>query len=444
MSRNADVLIVGAGVAGLSAAGKLRQSGLDVLVIEGRDRVGGRIWTIHNEYCHPIELGAEFIHGKQKGLFDILNQSKLRLVDVSNHHRLIVNGQMIAPYEYFKKLEEILDDMNEMAKHEEMTFAEFESRLYASKPHLKDVMQMVHSYIEDYNSADANLVSIQWLSSAGEAEERNDKRAMFRLVGGYSTLVEALHAKAAKENVLLSRTVKKIIWSGDGVEIEAEHEGQIERFTGKAAIVTLPLAVLQAGPSSGSYVEFDPPLPEGKSCAGRLVMGGALRMIFQFRSRFWEELSLNGKDDLNNLAFIHEPELDFQTWWSQLPVRTPLLVGWFAGGGAGKLIGKPVDELKEAALNSLATILKATRKTIDDQFEKVHYHDWNKDPFSLGAYSYAVCGSADAALKLAKPVAGKLFFAGEATNSDGEAGTVHGAIQTGVRAADEYLSIHKK
>lgn len=440
VKRSADVLIAGAGVAGLSAAARLREAGLDVIVLEGRDRVGGRIWTIFNEYCHPIELGAEFIHGKQKGFFDILKETRLRMFDVSNHHRVVVNGKLTSSQEYFRKLEDVFSLMMETAKEQDMTFAEFARHFNENHPHMNDVMTMAYSYVEDFNAADAELASIQWLNKAGEAEEKNDSRAMFRLVGGYSTLVEALRAKLHDESILLNHVVKTIDWGGDVVQIEADHNESIVQFVGKAMIVTLPLAVLQCGPSSNSYVEFSPPLPEGKTCPGQLIMGKALRLTFQFRSRFWEELSLNGKDNLNNLAFIHEPELDFQTWWTQLPVRVPILIGWFAGGQAEKLIGKPIEKLREVALTSLATILQTSRERIEAEFEHVYYHDWNNDPFTLGAYSYAASGSSEAAQTLAKPIDAKLFFAGEATNTEGEAGTVHGALQTGLRAAEEVIS----
>ena len=129
----------------------------------------------------------------------------------------------------------------------------------------------------------------------------------------------------------------------------------------------------------------------------------------------------------------------FPTWWTQHPVRRPLLTGWAAGPRGRRLSGPPEAAILEQALTSLARILPVSRRDLESLLEAHYLHDWQADPFSLGAYSYALVGGADAPAELAAPLAHTLYFAGEATESTGDNATVHGAIRTGLRAAREVL-----
>jgi monoamine oxidase len=114
-------------------------------------------------------------------------------------------------------------------------------------------------------------------------------------------------------------------------------------------------------------------------------------------------------------------------------------VGWAGGAAAERLAGGGNDSLIERALDSLTRVLGVERAGVDEQLEAAYTHDWLADPFSRGAYSYLPVGGVEAQETLARPVAGTLFFAGEATNTDGPVGTVHGALATGMRAALEVL-----
>jgi monoamine oxidase len=109
-------------------------------------------------------------------------------------------------------------------------------------------------------------------------------------------------------------------------------------------------------------------------------------------------------------------------------------VGW-AGGPAAIALGAAPRELKERAVRSLADTFGIDRRTVERHLVATFYHDWSRDPFSRGAYSYVLVGGTDAAEMLSRPARGTLFFAGEATDPEGRTGTVHGAIATGQRAA---------
>src|SRR5262245_49546095 len=121
------------------------------------------------------------------------------------------------------------------------------------------------------------------------------------------------------------------------------------------------------------------------------------------------------------------------TWWTVDP-EVPILIGWAGGAQAQRLSSLNTSILVCQAVHSLAHIFQKPPIEIEQQLEDAYTYDWRADPFARGSYSYALVGGADAMEQLAQPVAETLYFAGEATNSEGHAGTVHGAIATGKRA----------
>jgi len=175
-------------------------------------------------------------------------------------------------------------------------------------------------------------------------------------------------------------------------------------------------------------------LPEKQNAMSFLEMGGVIRISLCFQEKFW------GHDPkMADLSFLFTDDPQFPTWWTSNPLPSPVLTGWAAGPNAKAHSGHSKDEIVASAVQSLARIMKISQSDLEKQMTGSFTHDWHADPFSRGAYSYAAVGGIDAAAKLAEPVAGTLFFAGEATNTDGYNGTVHGAIATGLRAAEELL-----
>jgi monoamine oxidase len=141
-------------------------------------------------------------------------------------------------------------------------------------------------------------------------------------------------------------------------------------------------------------------------------------------------------DRLETMAFLDvEKRIAFQVWWTPYPVRAPLLVGWRGGQGARDLARRKRSEIIDEAIGSLATALNTSRATLKKHFVRAHYHDWENDPFSRGAYSYVRVGGTRASSALAKPVQGTLFFVGEHVERGERSRTVHGAVESGWSAA---------
>jgi monoamine oxidase len=432
----ADILIVGAGGAGLSAAAELAGSGRRVLLLEARERIGGRMWTQHPpDLAVPIEYGAEFIHGEALTTMAILRRGGKTAIESTDTHFTLHDGEPAARSEFFHEVQRAMRASAELEKHD-MSFDDFleqstnlsaESRGYA------------RSMAEGFDAADTRRASARAIAAEWTADMMNDDAPQSRPAGGYDALLATLAGSLQSENLRLQlqTIVQAVRWSQGTVALEGTFLGQPFRARARRAIITLPLGVLQQPPDAPGAVEFSPALHEKRSALQGLASGPVVRLILRFRSAFWEELD-GGR--YRNAAFFHTPTSYFRTFWTQLPVRAPLLVAWSGGPRAARLssCGAPGD-ITAQALKSLQTMF-GNRCNVTDAFQGAYYHDWQLDPFARGAYSYVTVGGVAARADLAAPLADTLFFAGEATDTEGEAATVTGALQSGVRAAREALA----
>ena len=397
-------MIVGAGVAGLAALADLERAGLRVVCLEARQRIGGRVHTIRDPASPlPIELGAEFIHGRPPEIWQIIREKALAIYDVSNASVPPHNGDM----------GQLMGAMSNAARHADESFASF--LLRSSYPaHEKE---FATSYIEGFNAADSQRIGIRSLAQDEEAASKIDGDRSFRFFSGYDAIPKAL---AGIENVSLGEAVEAISWRKDSVEIQCIGRS----LSARKVLVTVPLGVLEAiawHPAPGDWLRAEK----------QLAFGQVFRVVMRFGDAFWEENA-----DFTDAGFIFSSDQVFPTWWSALGARAPLLTGWSAGPHADALCGKSREVVIETALRSLANIMPM--KTPDVQ--GAYFHDWSADPFSRGAYSYVPAGALDARATLAEPVADTLYLAGEATDQGGHSATVHGAIASGRRAARQIVN----
>lgn len=172
-------------------------------------------------------------------------------------------------------------------------------------------------------------------------------------------------------------------------------------------------------------------------------MGHVVKVVLRFREPFWKDIVVPGENnasaDLIDFTFIHAPGESLPTWWTQFPADSPVLAGWAGGPRAEKLSLQSDDSLLDHSLRSLSRIFQTPKSFIGVFLESFYTHNWHRDALSAGAYTYIPIGGNDAQAELAKAVEDTLFFAGEATNTEGHHGTVHGAIASGLRAARELL-----
>ena len=415
MTHPFDILIIGAGAAGLAAARDLSGAGKSVALLEARQRIGGRIWTLHEpDLPLPIELGAEFIHGEAHETFAIVEAAALLAYQL-RADRWWSAGKQWRPIDgAWRMLYKILRRMP--ARGRDVSFAEFLRQQKGLSPRTR---RLALSFVEGYYAAHADRVSAAWLRASENEEE---ELPQFRIANGYDALLEWLRAgiDPSRSDVRLGTEVTEVEWRRGQVEVRTRRG---EAFRARAAVVTIPLGVWK----SAGAIRFDPPLRDKEKAIAKLEAGHVVKIVFRFRERFWDE----------KRKFVHSADRFMPTWWTTAPVRSNLLTGWTGGQAADALLA--TGNVAERALDALASTFGKKRRDVDSLLDSMHMHDWQRDPFSRGAYSYAGVGGAGAHDALAKPVGGTLFFAGEATSSD-ETGTVAGAITTGRRAAKQVLA----
>jgi monoamine oxidase len=301
----------------------------------------------------------------------------------------------------------------------------------------KEQHTALRSYVEGFNAADANRISALSLGLQQKAEESIEGERMWHVRGGYSQLAIFLANRVRKlgGEVRLGCAVQSVRWTGG--EVTVETSGGVYRAP--RCIVTLPLGVLQRV-NGESGIVFEPEAM-AIAYARRLAMGSAVRFTMIFRERWWERSGSVTKKALQTLSFLFTFRRLPPVWWTPHPETEalPTITGWVAGPRAANLVGRDARQLGNEACRVLAEVFGLAEQLVRDSLLATHTHDWELDPFSYGAYSYVPAGALDAPAAMAKPECDTLFFAGEHTDTTANWGTVHAALGTGLRAAQQVF-----
>ncbi len=431
-----DVAVIGAGAAGLAAAEALRRGGFGVAVFEARDRIGGRVLTHRDERVPlPIELGAEFIHGEAPETSRLLRQAGLLACDVAGEQRRAQRGKIRPAGDYWRKINRVLGRID--AEGPDQSFSDFLAKRPGGRSLARD-RSAARDFVRGYHAADLDEIGVLSIApKKGEAPSESAARAA-RVVQGYDQLPRWL-ARDLGESLHLRTPVIEIAWRRGEVELTLRPlsgtigaTGATSRVQARAVIITLPLGVLRAPADEPGGVRFLPDPPCIRQALDRLAMGSVIRLAVCFDDFPWRDLKAKG---LGRLSFLQTAGSPFNVWWTVYPLRWPLAVAWSGGPPAADLNRRGQDEIADTALRTLAAALGIPRRRVESRVVATWRHDWDSDPLARGAYSYARAGGSEAAKALARPVAGTLFFAGEATDVEGRTGTVEGALASGLRAA---------
>jgi len=432
-----DTIVIGGGAAGLAAAMELVQAGRSVALLEARDRLGGRILTRREAgVAVPIELGAEFIHGRAGRTRALLAKSAARVIDTGDSHVSLEQGAVLPREDSFPRIQRALRE-SEALRNGDLSFDDL------LEGHLSGVLsaeerQYARTMAEGFDAADTARASARALAAEWTGDMLGDVPTS-RPADGYEVLVGVLLALAQGERLRLQlqSPVQAVEWSSGWVRVSGRFAGAPFTLEGARAIVTVPLGVLKAPADAAGAIHFAPALEVKLRAFEGLATGAVVKLLLRFASAFWETLH---EGRYRDVSFLHAPNADIRTFWTPAPARAPLLVAWAGGPRAQRAAAcaSPTELLGTA----LASLRRLFGPGVDParELQGYYYHDWESDPFARGAYSYVTVGGEGSRRTLAQPIEDTLFFAGEATDDTGEAGTVTGALESGIRAARELLA----
>jgi monoamine oxidase len=445
-----DVVVIGAGMAGLAAADALAGKGLRVHVLEARDRVGGRVHT-RNEpgWPLPIEAGAEFLHGLAPSLETLRRQLGLRRYEVPQRRAEIGDGKVRAATRAWQRSMKLLENLPRDGH--DRSYAALSREPWWRKLADARTHRLARNFVEGFNAAVADQISVVSLGLQTAAAAAIEGDRLFRIEGGYGALIEGLARRARKRGATLQLgvRVRRVIWRAGRVDIDSVSVlgPALPRLTARAAIVTLPVGVLARGSAppgkardaAPPETRFSPRLPADKRDAlAQIKIGPVIRILLKLRKL--------------PPAFT-KGQFTFLQATGRVPVfwragrDEPVVVGWAAGPAAEALAGADERTRVRVAIDSLVGAYdpRVRSETVVGELEGWRVFDWQDDPDARGAYSYVAPGGLAGPRHLATPLANTLFFAGEATHTTGANGTVHGAFETGLRAAEEaYAALTHK
>ena len=400
-----DVIIVGAGAAGLAAARRLHDAGKRVIVLEARSRIGGRAWTIAAA-GFPLDLGCGWLHSADRNPWsDIARDLGLQIDETPppwTRPSLTVGFAIEDQRAFRAALDAFYDRVEEVAQTGKDAPA---SECLPPDGRWNGLIGTVATFV----------AGAEWDKvSAIDLHRYADTGVNWRVVDGYGHLI-ARHA--AGLDIALDCPVRRIDHGGRDVCVETEQGA----MTADAVIVTIPSALI-----AREQIVFAPSLPEKLAAAAALPLGHDDKLFLSLAQadEFERDSRLFGRTDRSGTGAYH-----------MRPFGRPLIECYYGGSLAEALERGGPQAFFDFAKSELVNVL-------GNEFAKriapVVEHSWGTDPFAGGAYSYAKPGFADCRKALAAPVNGRLFFAGEACSVD-DFSTAHGAYLTGLAAAEALL-----
>jgi monoamine oxidase len=417
---------VGAGAAGLMAAWELASSGKKTLVLEARDRVGGRIHSIYGD--HLFEAGAEFVHGDLPITNELINHDHLKLKDVKGSIWQKKEGQLCKQEDFIedyslleKKFKELKKDISvEKFFQQYLADAEYEQIRYTLK-----------NYVEGYYAG--TIAEVSTMALCRELSESSDEQ--FRISQGYQAIADFLYRDCIEKGCLISMNsiVEHIEWERNHVLV---HSSGNEVYAAEKIMITIPVGLLKVG-----AIRFTPALTEKLNIANLLGYGPVIKVILQFTNAFWRVKEVTENKDLSDLSFMFSSE-KVPTWWTQFPDTQPVLTGWIAGPHAEKMKHDTKDLIVTKAMYSLCDIFGLEAAALHKELVNAHVFNWATDPFTLGGYSFQVVNGSTCINEFLKPVQHTIYFAGEGLIDGPEIGTVEGALRSGRDCARAIISQH--
>ncbi len=423
MGGKSDIVIIGAGASGLMAGRVLAEAGKKVVILEARDRIGGRIWPLpKDEFGYNAQGGAEFVHGKAPVTKALAKEAGVTLTPTEGDMWNVRDGEITVNERPVQNQGVLYAKLKTLEK--DMPIAEFFDKYFPGDEY-RELRGAIFNMVEGYDAADPKRVSTfalrdEWLG--------NDEWLQYRIKEGYGVLLEFLRRKCVEHDadIQLNKMVTAAEINSSGAIVRC---GNAVAYQAKQVIVTVPLPLIKK-------IAFTPAIPKKLEAAEKIGYGGTIKLLLRFKDRWWAHAL--GKD-FDEMGFMISNQ-QFGVWWTQYPNVAPVLVGWLGGPRAQKFAQSSSEEILETSIESLANIFKMTKERVKGELVHARVFNWPADPLSLGAYSYTTPETESAQEELLRPVDNKIFFAGEALYEGKDASTVEGAFASGKEVALKILA----
>jgi monoamine oxidase len=423
-----DIIIIGAGMCGLSLADILSRKGKKVLVLEGRERVGGRVLTFTGEFGQPLQGGPEFIHGHLAFTMALAKKAGATLFEREDKMYRSENRKIFpvkSPAPGMKQMIKAIQDLSADTTLKKFLDEHFSGREFEALR--KNVIKMA----EGFDAADPEKISVKSLHEEWTGESLSSS---FAIKEGYGKLVDHLFSQCVSSGteIFLNKTVRKIEWQKNDVTVVCD-DGM--KYHAAKTVITVPLGVLLSQAHDRAHIRFDPPVNDKIAAAGNMGYGAVVKVLLEFSNRFWDDHQFSEDvQQIPDLGFLMNESV-FPVYWVSDRNETPVITAWCGGTGTMPLLDLDDQSLIQKAISGLAIALNCEEGFIRTLLRGAHSFNWQKDPFARGAYSYLTPLSSSAKKILSHPVQETLYFAGEAL------GRSSGTVEAALESADELGKI---
>ncbi|MGB8190834.1 MAG: NAD(P)/FAD-dependent oxidoreductase [Chitinophagaceae bacterium] len=426
-----EILIIGAGAAGLMAARTLSSKGKKVIILEARDRIGGRIYTLNDAVFQlPVELGAEFVHGKLELTLNLLHEAGIEPDAISGELWRSENGRLHQQEDFIEDQEELMEKLKSL--EQDMSVNAFLQKYFGGEKYA-DLRKSLTSFVQGYDAADADHASTFALLQELLGE---DNDTQYRVRNGYSGLMDFLKDESVQAGCIihLSTVVSSVNWQPGKVNITTTDN---RRFSSEKLIITIPIPVLQSRTGEEGHIVINPLPQQTYDAIYSLGSTGVIKIILQFSEAFWKDAAVPGNNKTHKEIGFLFGDTKIPTWWTQLPEDNAMITGWLAGPDSLLLKDADDDVILNEALASLSKIFSKDTNELREQLVAWHIANWTSEPFTLGAYGYEKVESKNAKRILNEPLENTIFFAGEGVYEGPARGTVEAALVSGLEAAEK-------
>ena len=404
------VIIIGAGAAGLYAAYILKSKGINFQILEASSKYGGRLGKLTGFANFPIDTGAQWLHGKNSILGDLITKSNTTITLDDSETKYWFNNQLVNS----------LPQNTDIFEGDNLPDISYKD--YALQKGLGNEYKYIVENIAGDQGAAASRLSVfgnnqdeeNWISGDDD----------FKFQETFFDLFDKQIASEVKDKILLNTIVSKIDYSQSEIIITASNN---RLFNADKVIITVPIPILKSGD-----IQFIPALQNEKTNAfSKIGMYAVMKVFLKFNNKFFDQNIIGGA--------ICAAYADDSIGKAQ---SDNILLAFIMGDQAAYLTALANDTaITNALLQELDMMYNGQATT---SFIASHVENWTTNPFVKGAYSYSTVGMGDARKIATQAISKKLYFAGEAMNINGHHQTVHGAVETGYREVMNILNDIKK